>query len=265
MPPDAIFNGTAARQAFLKWAVATNISTLFAQDFVGAAPNAGPEPNTTAAFCSFAQDAHTAGIDLHLYGALSLLPRDLAFIRACPMGGATGTQRRVLSKSDDLRCSGASLLFNVSAAAGSPLGTAAARLQTALQALHGTVERSDLATMREETPEAGPCLEVVLTSSPQELAAVGQQSDGFDTPEEFRVEAPRSGGRRVLVLAADKRGAMYGAQELTEQLARSGGQPEVLTSAAVEPHFPVRGLKFDLPWSPYRNGTIMTQHEAVRS
>jgi len=32
----------------------------------------------------------------------------------------------------------------------------------------------------------------------------------------------------------------------------------------VEPHFPVRGLKFDLPWSPYRNGTIMTQHEAVR-
>ena len=262
MPPDAIFNGTAARQAFLKWAVATNITTLFAQDFVGAPPNAGPEPNTTAAFCSFAQDAHAAGIDLHLYGALSLLPRDLAFIRACPMGGATGTQRRVLSKSDDLRCSGASLFFNVSAAAGSPLGTAAARLQTTLQALHGTVERSDLATMREETPE-GPCLEVVLTSSAQELGAVGQPSESFDTPEEFRVEAPRSAGRRVLVLAADKRGAMYGAQELIEQL-RKNSQPEQLASAAVEPHFPVRGLKFDLPWSPYRNGTIMTQHEAVR-
>jgi hypothetical protein len=88
VPVDAIFNGTVPRQAFLKWAVAANITTLYAQDFVGGAPNPGPEPNTTAAFCSFAQDAHAAGIDLHLFGAVSLLPRDLAFIRACPMGGS---------------------------------------------------------------------------------------------------------------------------------------------------------------------------------
>ena len=86
VPVDAIFNGTAARRAFLDWAVGANITMLYAQDFVGGPPNAGPEPNTTAAFCSFAQDAHAMGIDLHLFSALSLLPRDMAFIRACPMG-----------------------------------------------------------------------------------------------------------------------------------------------------------------------------------
>ena len=89
VPTEAIFgtNGSAVvreQLQFLHWAVATNITVFYAQDFVGAAGVVGIA-NATDAFCAFIQQAHRFGIDVHLYGALPLLRRDLMFIDTCKM------------------------------------------------------------------------------------------------------------------------------------------------------------------------------------
>lgn len=90
VPPEAIFNGSAAQLEFLHWAKATNISLLYAQDFVGLPTVIPAVPNNTLAFCHFIQQAHRASIDVHLFGALPLVQRDLAFIRGCEMPSRGG-------------------------------------------------------------------------------------------------------------------------------------------------------------------------------
>jgi hypothetical protein len=85
VPDEAIFNGTYQQLEFLRWAQATNISLLYAQNYVGNSVAIPGVSNNTAAFCSFIQMAHRAGVDVHLFGALPQLHRDLAFIAGCEM------------------------------------------------------------------------------------------------------------------------------------------------------------------------------------
>jgi hypothetical protein len=163
-------------------------------------------------------------------------------------------------------CSGAALYFNASAAAGAPLGTAARRLQTALADAAGlsTVHSGELSQLDSAAPIIMPaaCVEFALASSPSDLALLGESTGGPYAPEEFRVRvvapAPAATTSRVLILAADQRGALYGAQAVIDRLAKGGttgyGGTDTLQALAdlsVQPRFPVRGIKFDLPWSPY--------------
>ena len=85
IPTAAVFNGTYQQLLFLEWAIQANISVIYAQDFVGDPAAIPGVKNNTEAFCQFIQTAHRVGIDIHLFGALSLLPRDLRFIEGCVM------------------------------------------------------------------------------------------------------------------------------------------------------------------------------------
>ncbi len=66
-------------------------------------------------------------------------------------------------------------------------------------------------------------------------------------------------GKGIVILAADPAGAMYGAMELAGEI-QTGKKVEQVKERTVNPHFSVRALKFNLPWSPYRYGPSMDQH-----
>ncbi|SFD09839.1 hypothetical protein SAMN05216167_103304 [Spirosoma endophyticum] len=66
----------------------------------------------------------------------------------------------------------------------------------------------------------------------------------------------------LLITAVDATGAMYGAMDVAEQI-RMGKSWKTLTSKKVNPHFTVRALKVNLPWSSYRSGPAMEVHKDV--
>ena len=67
----------------------------------------------------------------------------------------------------------------------------------------------------------------------------------------------------VLILSAiDAGGAMYAAFDVAEQIQMGKAWKSIL-SKNINPHFTVRALKFNLPWSSYRVGPAMDQHLEV--
>lgn len=66
----------------------------------------------------------------------------------------------------------------------------------------------------------------------------------------------------LLVSAIDTVGAMYGALDVAEQITM-GKKWQNIPGKKVTPHFTVRALKFNLPWSSYRVGPAMDQHLEV--
>lgn len=64
------------------------------------------------------------------------------------------------------------------------------------------------------------------------------------------------------ISANDPVGAMYGALDVAEQL-QMGKTLKSVPEKVVNPHFTVRAIKFNLPWSPYRTGVVMEQHTKV--
>src|SRR6267142_3052265 len=69
-------------------------------------------------------------------------------------------------------------------------------------------------------------------------------------------------GGKLQITAIDPVGAMYGALDLAEQIIE-GKTLEAVTDKEVNPHFTVRAIKFNLPWSSYRTGPAMQQHMEV--
>ena len=67
---------------------------------------------------------------------------------------------------------------------------------------------------------------------------------------------------QLFISATDETGAMYGALEVAEQLSM-GKTWKTVTDKAINPHFTVRALKFNLPWTPYRVGPAMDEHLEV--
>jgi ribosome-associated translation inhibitor RaiA len=65
--------------------------------------------------------------------------------------------------------------------------------------------------------------------------------------------------KTLTISATDTAGAMYGALDVAEQI-RMGKTWQTISSKKVNPHFTVRALKFNLPWSSYRVGPAMDQH-----
>ncbi|QDK80922.1 hypothetical protein EXU85_20805 [Spirosoma sp. KCTC 42546] len=66
----------------------------------------------------------------------------------------------------------------------------------------------------------------------------------------------------LLITAVDDAGAMYGVLDVAEQI-QVGKSWKTLTPKAVNPHFTVRALKVNLPWSSYRLGPAMDVHKDV--
>ena len=64
---------------------------------------------------------------------------------------------------------------------------------------------------------------------------------------------------RITVRALDSRGAMYGALDLFEQI-RIVGDLQNIQAKQVNPRFPFRAIKFNLPWSSYRRGEHLQMH-----
>jgi len=69
-------------------------------------------------------------------------------------------------------------------------------------------------------------------------------------------------GGKVMITAIDQGGAMYGALDVAEQI-MNGKTSETIADKKVNPHFTVRAIKFNLPWSSYRTGPAMQQHMDV--
>lgn len=77
--------------------------------------------------------------------------------------------------------------------------------------------------------------------------------------EGFEIDYKNKG---LLISAIDATGAMYGALDVAEQI-RMGKTWQNIATKKVNPHFTVRALKFNLPWSSYRVGQAMDQHLEV--
>src|SRR5687768_354313 len=66
----------------------------------------------------------------------------------------------------------------------------------------------------------------------------------------------------IVVRARDAAGAMYGALDIAEQI-ENGATLRTVAEKKINPHFSVRALKFNLPWSSYRTGPAMEQHMEI--
>jgi hypothetical protein len=141
-----------------------------------------------------------------------------------------------------------------------PLRFAVGRLTESLAA-HGVRVRSGSA------PRADVRTDVVVTASP-EAAADAAARYHLAAPEVGRegFRIARVGGERptVLVLARDAGGAMYGTLDVAEQVRVHGGL-EGIEERTENPRVAFRAVKFNLPWSPYRDTPPTDVHrDAVR-
>lgn len=80
--------------------------------------------------------------------------------------------------------------------------------------------------------------------------------------EGFRLARTGGPAPAILVLASDATGAMYGALELAEQV-RTGGGLAAVQERAVNPRIGFRAVKFNLPWSAYRDVPPTETHLSV--
>jgi hypothetical protein len=91
---------------------------------------------------------------------------------------------------------------------------------------------------------------------PAEVAKYFQQIH----PEGFALQIHKnSPNLDIFILAKDNQGALYGTLELAEQV-RISGNLNLIKPTVSNPRFEFRGIKFNLPWSPYRNGPATEIH-----
>lgn len=65
--------------------------------------------------------------------------------------------------------------------------------------------------------------------------------------------------KKLRITAIDTTGAMYGLLDVAEQI-QMGNTWQTIKAKTVNPHFSVRAIKYNLPWSSYRSGPAMDQH-----
>ncbi|WP_240416052.1 hypothetical protein [Paenibacillus periandrae] len=95
------------------------------------------------------------------------------------------------------------------------------------------------------------------SSSMTAAASVG--AEGFEIRRAYH-----QGNPALFVLASDESGAMYGVLEVAEQLQTHGNLTDV-SECIINPRFPFRAVKFNLPWSSYRrNECFELQKGTVR-
>jgi len=108
--------------------------------------------------------------------------------------------------------------------------------------------KSGVQVRRVHSDESKTAKIVVSVLPAIELSAVAKE--GFEISYRNKV---------LFVKSTDPVGAMYGALDVGEQL-RMGKTWQNIDAKKTAPHFTVRALKFNLPWSSYRVGPAMDQH-----
>ncbi len=101
----------------------------------------------------------------------------------------------------------------------------------------------------------------VLTSNPTtatktDISVLILEADNSISKEGFGF---RFVNKKLQITSVDATGAMYGILDLAEQV-QMGKTWQSVKTKTVNPHFSVRALKFNLPWSPYRTGPAMDLH-----
>ena len=147
---------------------------------------------------------------------------------------------------------------------GSPqMRFAAARLANALAAVGMSVSYESLAALA----APGARADVLVLASPQDVALARRYGIDVGTGPEvgregFRIVRVTRPSRAILVLGHDQSGAMYGTLDLAEQVRLRGGLDGVREKVA-SPGLSFRAIKFNLPWSAYRNTPPTDQHLSV--
>lgn len=72
----------------------------------------------------------------------------------------------------------------------------------------------------------------------------------------------RFNNKKLAIVAIDPIGAMYGTLDVAEQI-RMGKTWQSISAKRVNPHLTIRAIKFNLPWSSYREGPAMDIHNDV--
>jgi len=143
---------------------------------------------------------------------------------------------------------------------GSPgLNFAIQKLSQSLTELGETLEIRNFVD-ESEAPDVG-----IAMSREEALSLYGLTIDPSIGSEGFEIRRATFHDQSMLVvLAPDESGAMYGTLELAEQLQIHGKLSEI-PECTKTPKFSFRALKFNLPWSSYRNNkSFELQKETVR-
>ncbi|WP_284646505.1 alpha-glucuronidase family glycosyl hydrolase [Paenibacillus silviterrae] len=106
---------------------------------------------------------------------------------------------------------------------------------------------------------------IIVTGTDEASALNGMMPDSALGPEGFEIRRSFYQGKSTLfIMALDESGAMYGTLELAEQLRLHEGI-ELVPNSVKNPRFPFRAIKFNLPWSSYRQNECFTnQMDTVR-
>lgn len=126
-----------------------------------------------------------------------------------------------------------------------PIVFSVSRMEAALKQSGEQVQKSAL--------QAGSANADIIISIVSDNKNLSPQKEGYDIHYQNKV---------LLISAIDAAGAMYGTLDAAEQI-RMGKTWKNITAKKVNPHFTIRALKFNLPWSSYRVGTAMDQHLEV--
>ncbi|GAB4034831.1 hypothetical protein GCM10028809_41690 [Spirosoma gilvum] len=89
------------------------------------------------------------------------------------------------------------------------------------------------------------------------IRVVPAQANSSIREEGYRISYQAN---QLQLTATNATGAMYGAMEVAEQI-RMGKNWKSISTKTVNPHFTVRALKVNLPWSSYRTGRVMDVHK----
>lgn len=105
-----------------------------------------------------------------------------------------------------------------------------------------------------------PDIWVVVGKEPTQTPAGKLTKVDFEElkPEGYRIRRINN-GKTLLVLAADEVGAMYAVLDLAESV-QTNGRYAPPADKTVNPSMAYRIIKFNLPWSPYRQSEAMAVH-----
>jgi len=135
---------------------------------------------------------------------------------------------------------------------------AVGKLDEALRGINENVTHYDQGSFSEEA-------DIIIVSNASEAAVLRGASGTIALNpsirrEGFQLVKLRTNDRTMLcVQARDESGAMYGVLDLAEQVRIRGGLKDV-EEKVLNPRFPFRAIKFNLPWSPYRSGAATEMH-----
>mgnify|MGYP001816477669 FL=1 len=96
----------------------------------------------------------------------------------------------------------------------------------------------------------------ISNESDADLSLKIEQHRGEEADDGY---ALRKQGGSYAIAARNNRGAMYGILDIECQL-RQGRTLETLHEQAIEAHYPLRAIKFNLPWYSYRSGEHLALH-----